>query len=452
MAQTVSLKLDNAMRTPAAEASKNPSSLDNQAFNTEFDRQIKRESSSAEASVSSPKQAQKTDATISKETDKVAKAEKKEPSDALDGNNLPLDAKAEVDSEKAAAAAEADNVVATELLELPAVDAEYNFNPEETNEVVIEKWLATLQAEMERAGVPLSTAEVALLKKTVAPTLVNVSPSLVLQSDKNVQAATFAPFTPQQIVDKLTPYGELKTDDNKSALPLTIRADILQAITQKVVQTSTDSQQTLKNLMHAMTQNADRQMPSVAVPDIVRQIQTGASGQERPAASPLFTGFTPLSSATAGPSAPMALDVQPGLNQPNWSRVVSSRVVYMAREGVQHAELRLNPAQLGPVEVRLSVVNEQTSVTFLANNAATREALEQALPRLRESFAENGLALNNAEVGQQDQSQNPQQDGAFTTEERRIIQVSTELDDIEDVTPALRSDQQELGSGLSLYA
>lgn len=422
MAQTVSLKLDNAMRTPAAEASKSPSAPDKQTFNTEYDRQVKRESSSAEAPAFPDKQAQKTDATVSKEKDKVEKAEKTVLSEVNDGNNLPID------------------------------DLDDPAEPKLSDDAAIEKWLETLQAEMERAGVPLSTAEVALLKKTVAPTLVNVSPSLVLQSDKNVRAANVTPQIPQQIADKLTTLAELKTDNNKSAPPLTIRADILQAITQKVAQTSTDSQQTLKNVMHAMTQNADGKLPSAAATDIVRQIQTGSSGQERPAAMPLFSGFTPLSSATASPSAPLALDVQPGLNQPNWSRVVSSRVVYMAREGVQYAELRLNPAQLGPVEVRLSVVNEQTSVTFLANNGATREALEQALPRLRESFAENGLALNNAEVGQQDQSQNPQQDEAFTTQEGRIIQVSTELDDIEDVTPALRSDQQELGSGVSLYA
>jgi len=454
MAQTVSLKLDNALNTPSAEASKSPSTPDNQAFNAEFDRQIKRDNSPTEPFTPAKKATPVSDTAASKE---AGKAEKTEPSEDTDGNNLPPGSKTqpvssnETQPEKAAVVT-AENIVADEVLDLTDIETEFNANAAESDEVAIEKWLATLQAEMQRAGVPLSAAEVELLKQTVTPTLVNVSPSLVLQSDKNARAANFASLTSQQIADKLSVNTALTTQNNKSNTPLAIRADILQAITQKVVQTSTDGQQTLKNVMHAMTQNTDGKVTSANVTDILRQIQTGSGGQERPAALPLFSGFTPVSSSTSSPSAPLALDVQPGLNQPNWSRVVSSRVVYMAREGVQHAELRLNPAQLGPVEVRLSVVNEQTSVTFLANNAATREALEQALPRLRESFAESGLALSNAEVGQQDQSQNPQQDEAFTTQEGRIIQVSTELDDIEDVTPALRSDQQELSSGVSLYA
>lgn len=96
-----------------------------------------------------------------------------------------------------------------------------------------------------------------------------------------------------------------------------------------------------------------------------------------------------------------SLDIQPSLQSKAWNRVLSSRVVWMATEGIQQAALRLNPANLGPVEVRLQVKNDQANVTFIAQNPATREALEQALPRLRESFAENGLDLAGADVSDQ---------------------------------------------------
>lgn len=453
MAQTVSIKLDNVLSTPAAEASKSPSTPENQAFNAEFDRQIKRDNSSAEPSTQAKKNAPVTDTATPHDADK---AEKTEVTDVSDGNNLPLANKSQPTSEKETqpeqVAATAENAVPPELLAMPEIEPESTPTSEVKDEAAIEQWLAALQIEMERAGVPLTAAEVELLKQTVTPTMLNAPPALILQTDKAVRSSALAKLMPQPMADKLSVNAELPLQNTKTTLPLTIRADILQAITKNAVQTSSDNQKTLKNVMHAMTQNADAKISPAAVTDIVRQIQAGSSGQERPVTMPLFSGFTPVSSASASSSAPIALDVQPGLNQPNWSRVVSSRVIYMAREGVQHAELRLNPAQLGPVEVRLSVVNEQTTVTFLANNAATREALEQALPRLRESFAESGLALNNAEVGQQDQSQNPQQDEQFTAQDSRIIQVSTELDDIEDVTPPLQGDQQELGGGVSLYA
>ncbi len=119
-------------------------------------------------------------------------------------------------------------------------------------------------------------------------------------------------------------------------------------------------------------------------------------------AAPTAVTNTPTTTlATASKAALPSLDIQPSIQSKAWSRVLSSRVVWMASEGVQQATLRLNPANLGPVEVRLHVQNEQANVTFIAQNAATRDALEQALPRLRESFVENGLDLADADVSDQ---------------------------------------------------
>ena len=56
---------------------------------------------------------------------------------------------------------------------------------------------------------------------------------------------------------------------------------------------------------------------------------------------------------------------------------------------------------LGPVEVRITVQDGQTNVLFGAAHADTREALEQAMPRLRELLASNGLSLGNTGVFQQ---------------------------------------------------
>ena len=132
---------------------------------------------------------------------------------------------------------------------------------------------------------------------------------------------------------------------------------------------------------------------------------------------------------------------------------MSGRVVWMAREGVQQAALKLNPANLGPVEVRLTMNNEQISVTFIANHAATREALEQALPRLRESFTENGMELADAEVTQHSSEQQHQDDAAETDDSGIVSeQLSTESDEFSGEEQPKNNDQEELDIGLSLYA
>ena len=73
----------------------------------------------------------------------------------------------------------------------------------------------------------------------------------------------------------------------------------------------------------------------------------------------------------------------------------------MANNQLKTAEIRLTPAELGPVRVQVNVEDGAANITFQAQHAMTREAIEQALPRLREMFAESGLSLGQTSVGEQ---------------------------------------------------
>ena len=73
----------------------------------------------------------------------------------------------------------------------------------------------------------------------------------------------------------------------------------------------------------------------------------------------------------------------------------------MAGQGVQRANIKLNPAHLGPMEVRIQVQNDQASVHFNASHGVVRDALEAALPRLREMFDGSGVDLTDVNVSDQ---------------------------------------------------
>ena len=88
-----------------------------------------------------------------------------------------------------------------------------------------------------------------------------------------------------------------------------------------------------------------------------------------------------------------------------WDSAVVNRVLWMVNNNVKGAEIRLNPPQLGPLEVRISVDGEQTSVSFTAHHQAVRESLENALPRLRDMFVGTGLDLANVDVSQHNLAQ-----------------------------------------------
>ena len=86
---------------------------------------------------------------------------------------------------------------------------------------------------------------------------------------------------------------------------------------------------------------------------------------------------------------------------PAFNDEVGGKITWMASQGVQSASLQLSPEHLGPVAVHISVQDGSASVAFNANHADARTALEQALPRLREMFATQGLTLTDASVSQQ---------------------------------------------------
>lgn len=84
-----------------------------------------------------------------------------------------------------------------------------------------------------------------------------------------------------------------------------------------------------------------------------------------------------------------------------WNQGMGKQVLWMANQNIRSAELRLNPAHLGPIEVRIDMEDDQVNLAFSSRHAAVREAVEQAMPRLREMFEENGLKLADTDVSQQ---------------------------------------------------
>ena len=87
---------------------------------------------------------------------------------------------------------------------------------------------------------------------------------------------------------------------------------------------------------------------------------------------------------------------------PAWSKALGERAIMMAQQGPRVAEVRLDPPELGALRIRVQIHgSDQVSLSFNAPNAAVREVLEQSMPRLREMFAEQGLNLTDASVGDQ---------------------------------------------------
>lgn len=104
--------------------------------------------------------------------------------------------------------------------------------------------------------------------------------------------------------------------------------------------------------------------------------------------------------AAAG-SVPAKLTVDTPVGSKDWGNDFGQKITWMASSKEQSAELHLNPPNLGPLDVVLKVSGDQATAMFTSPHAAVREAVEQAMPKLREMMADNGIMLGNATVSDQ---------------------------------------------------
>ncbi|MCF6354903.1 MAG: flagellar hook-length control protein FliK [Candidatus Polarisedimenticolaceae bacterium] len=95
-----------------------------------------------------------------------------------------------------------------------------------------------------------------------------------------------------------------------------------------------------------------------------------------------------------------ALPIHTPMGERGWDQAMGERILWMVGRQVQSAEVRITPPQLGPVDIRISIRNDQANVTFTAQHGVVREALEASIPRLRDMLNENNLQLANVDVNQ----------------------------------------------------
>ncbi|MGI1970818.1 flagellar hook-length control protein FliK [Shewanella baltica] len=113
------------------------------------------------------------------------------------------------------------------------------------------------------------------------------------------------------------------------------------------------------------------------------------------------------------------LSLRQGVDQQNqmqemiqrFSPVMKQQLITMVSQGIQHAEIRLDPPELGHMLVKIQVHGDQTQVQFHVTQTQTRDLVEQAMPRLRELLQEQGMQLADSHVSQGGQGE--RREGGF---------------------------------------
>ncbi|WP_048995509.1 flagellar hook-length control protein FliK, partial [Burkholderia multivorans] len=207
-------------------------------------------------------------------------------------------------------------------------------------------------------------------------------------------ATAAAPLTPS--IPKAPTFGHVLADA-KGAAP------------QAQMQTQAQAQ--------AAAQPASAAQPSAAATQPDAQTAAAATDAAEPNAAATLAAAAataaahanlPTPPASAAIAAANAHVLAPPVGTADWTDALSQKVVFLSNAHQQSAELTLNPPDLGPLQVVLRVADNHAHALFVSQHAQVRDAVEAALPKLRDAMEAGGLGLGSATVS----------DGGFASQQQ----------------------------------
>jgi flagellar hook-length control protein FliK len=263
------------------------------------------------------------------------------------------------------------------------------------NESLLEKNLSQLLADnslvisINQPTNPATPADAQVLAASIMASAAPVKP-LQLQ----VALAEMSEVS-DEVVDLLTPVvaeasasAKLAPASNHVPTSNTVSPEVTTAQAQMNASKSA-FEKTLQTIVSPDTSSAD----DMAAPVLS---SSSTSSATNPLMDSLMRGADQQTPAARSFVVQTAVPVPVG--QPQWSQAVGEKVLWLAAQNVSSAEINLHPKDLGPMQVRVSVNQEQTTVSFTSQHAVVREVLDQNLNRLRDMFSEQGLNLVNVDV------------------------------------------------------
>ena len=128
--------------------------------------------------------------------------------------------------------------------------------------------------------------------------------------------------------------------------------------------------------------------------------------------------------------------------KPEGHQQLAEKVRWMVNTKNLVAEIRLDPAELGSIHVKVAVSGESATVNFMVQSQQARDAVDTATPRLREMLAEKGIELGQSSVRQESDGQQGQDDGESSGQGDRG------KDEAEDVSEQVLAQQNIVNGAL----
>lgn len=167
------------------------------------------------------------------------------------------------------------------------------------------------------------------------------------------------------------------------------------------------------------TRNSESSIPSIAFEKNLLESSSEDSGvfvieqssdKNLAAITPAMTTHPNTQTPTTVTIPAKVIELSQSVVNPEWGNEFNQQIIWMGQQKIKSATIKLNPQELGPLEVSIKVVKEAATVNITTHSAPVRDLIEQALPRLRDMMAEQGINLSqvNIESNNNHRQQSPQ--------------------------------------------
>ena len=241
---------------------------------------------------------------------------------------------------------------------------------------------------------PVPVSQVVSSATTISPATEGVAEVQAKRGGGPGLVAGLAQFRPE-VVDGKSRIGESSTQfrgvvPSESPLPV-------DRLTAAVAEASESVRSTLSQREAVGLATAEQALTGKLVTNSVGvNVHTPAGSTGMSAAAPT------LETSVGSPSVKSAVPIiDIPMSDSRWGGAVAQRAVVAIQQGLQHAQISINPAQLGPIDLQLQLQDEKASVTMISPHAAVRELLEAATPRLRDMLEQQGMSLDQSLVSDQ---------------------------------------------------
>lgn len=165
---------------------------------------------------------------------------------------------------------------------------------------------------------------------------------------------------------------------------------------------------------------------------------------------------TVVNSQVPSPSSPSVAVAQLNMTLPmpmdiaKWQASLNEQISLITRQGIQNAEIKLHPEELGSLHIKLAMIDEKMDLHMTVAHNVVKSVLELALPQLRTSLEEQGITLQQTNISDSSMMDDSKQSTSYR--QKQQFEPELFLDDEKQAEQQSSHNTDVIQSGLSIFA